>query len=210
MTRLDTSFPAHTLDNVDEVWGFDLDKVAAEFPEPDDPRWQVFKGAHEPLKRQGGPDCWGPETVRLILALLSPAMCSTVAQLLGYPVLVGDTWGGGYHLSGPGAHLDVHRDFNREPHTKWRRRANLIIYLNRGWRAEWGGCLELDHTVTVVPEMGRLAVFETSERSWHGHPVPIADGHWRKSVAVYYYDPSDAVPDHEVHDTEWYDEVTRG
>lgn len=205
MSRLDVGFPAFAIDDVGEAWGHDLAAVAAEFPAPSDPRWLVFRGEHEPLKRQGGPDCWGPHTTRLILDLISPSMCQTVAKLLGYPVLVGDTWGGGQHLSGPGAHLDIHTDFNRHPDTKWRRRANLILYLNAGWQESWGGCLELDHSVTVVPEMGRLVVFECSEHSWHGHPVPVAPGHWRKSVATYFYDYADVVGDGEYHDTRWYE-----
>lgn len=206
MTRLATSFPAYSIDHVDEAWGFDLDRVAAEFPEPDDPRWHVFKGPHEPLKRQGMVDCWGPETTRLILAMISPAMCQTVAGLLGYQVLVGDTYGGGMHLSGPGAHLDVHADFNRHPETRWRRQANLLLYLNHGWDEAWGGVLELDRTVRVTPEFGRVVLFECSETSWHGHPTPITDGHWRKSVATYMYNPAETVSDAEYHDTRWADD----
>lgn len=205
MTKLDVSFPAFEYSSFGDSIAdrIDLDKVAAEFPRPEDPRWFTFRGEHEPLKRQGMEDCWGTETVKLILELISPAMCQAVAHTLGHRVLVGDTYGGGQHLSGPGAHLDIHTDFNVHPQTGWRRRANALLYLNHGWRKEWGGCLELDHKVTLTPEFGRLVIFETSDRSWHGHPVPISDGHWRKSVACYFYDPLDAVDAHEAHDTIW-------
>lgn len=203
MSRLDTSFPAFSIDNADEAFGWDLRAVAGEFPSPDDPRWVVFRGEHEPLKRQGGPSCWGPATTAMILDMLSPAMSQAVAAQLGYPVLVGDVVGGGQHLSGPGAHLDVHCDFNAHPSTGWRRRANLLVYVNEGWQEEWGGCLELDHSVTIVPEFAKLVLFECSERSWHGHPVPVVEGKWRKSVATYFYDPSDIVPGHEMHSTVW-------
>jgi hypothetical protein len=203
MSRLDTSFPAYTLDDVGEVYSWPVAQAAAEFPEPDDQRWQVFRGTHEPMKRQGGPDCWGPATTQIILDMLSPGFAQSVAHLLGYDILIGDVYGGGMHLSGPGAHLDVHADFNRHPATRWRRRANVLLYLNPGWREAWGGVLELDHSARVIPEMGRLVVFECSERSWHGHPVPITDGHWRKSLATYFYDPSDVVDDREFHDTRW-------
>jgi hypothetical protein len=30
-------------------------------------------------------------------------------------------------------------------------------------------------------------VFTTDNRSIHGFPKPITDGHWRKSIALYYY-----------------------
>jgi 2OG-Fe(II) oxygenase superfamily len=206
VTRLGTPFPAYSLDDAGAAYGWDLTAVAAEFPAPTDDRWHVFHGAHEPEKRQGGPDCWGPATTTVVLDMVSPGMCAAVASLLGYDVLLADVYGGGMHLSGPGAHLDIHRDFNRHPHTRWRRRANLLLFLNEGWQAGWGGVLELDGT-PILPEMGRLVVFECSERSWHGHPAPITDGRWRKSLAAYFYDPSDTVTDGEFHDTAWRDEV---
>ena len=206
--KLDTSFPAYALDpgTTAAVLPHNLDNIAAEFPDPEDPRWHVFRGDHEPLKRQGMADCWGPATTALILDLISPSMCQSVARMFGYDVLIGDVYGGGMHLSGPGAHLDVHRDFNRHPVTGWRRRANLLLYLNEGWQEDWGGVLELDHSAKVLPEMGTMVVFECSEDSWHGHPVPITEGHWRKSIATYFYDPSDTVSDRDNHDTQWWDE----
>lgn len=202
MTRLATDFPAYSLDDVDVHYGWNLDAVAAEFPAPEDDRWSVFHGEHEPMKRQGGPECWGPATTKVILEMMSPGMCQAVARLLGYDVLTADVYGGGMHLSGPGAHLDRHVDFNRHPVTGWRRRANMLLYLNRGWQPEWGGVLELA-AARIVPEFGRMVVFECGEHSWHGHPEPITDGRWRKSLAVYFYDPSDAVDDAEFHDTAW-------
>lgn len=205
MSRLETSFPAFTVDNAGEAFGWDLKAVTAEFPAPEDPRWLVFKGRHEPEKRQGGPALWGPATTAVILDMIGPGMCQAVARLLGYDVLVADVYGGGMHLSGPGAHLDVHRDFNRHPATGWRRRANMLVYLNEGWQPDWGGVLELGHTERVAPEMGRLVVFECGPESWHGHPTPIVDGRWRRSLAAYFYDPSDVVADAEFHDTVWAD-----
>jgi hypothetical protein len=209
MKRLDAPFPTYMAENIGEAWGFDLDKVAAEFPPPSDERWMVFKGSHEPEKRAGGQALWGPETTRLFFDLVSPALCRAVGEMLGYKALVADTYGGGYHLSGPGARLDCHRDFSSHPVTGARRRANILLFLNRGWDPAWGGCLELgqgDGKVTIEPEFGRLVIFECSERSWHGHPIPITAGHWRKSVACYMYDQLDVVPPAEVHDTQWWDE----
>jgi hypothetical protein len=204
VTRLDVSFPAFTLDDAHKAYSWDLHAVADEFPEPDDERWTVFRGEHEPMKRQGGPNCWGPATTEVIVAMMGPAFTAAVASLLGRQALVADVYGGGMHLSGPGAHLDIHADFNLHPRTRWRRRANALLFLNEGWQAEWGGVLELDHKARVLPEFGKLVIFETSDRSWHGHPTPITDGHWRKSLAVYFFDPLDQVGPAEAHDTQWY------
>ncbi len=189
--NLDCGFPAWSFEGV-----FDDDTLAlavAEFPDPHDPRWTTFPGAHEQGKQQGGPACWGPVTTSILLELMSPKWCQQVAQLAGRQVLVADVVGGGMHQSAPGAHLDTHVDFDRHPSTGWRRAVNLLVYLNHGWRQEWGGCLELGHEPTVIaPEFGRMIVFECSDHSWHGHPVPVAAGHTRRSLAVYYYDPLDS------------------
>ncbi len=202
--KLDCGFPAWLFDGA-----FDdttLAAVSAEFPEVDDPRWQTFVGDHEIRKQQGGPACWGPATTALILHLLAPPMCKQIADLIGVKHLVGDVVGGGMHQSGPGAHLDVHVDFDRHPQTGWRRAVNLLIYLNHGWRQENGGCLELHggpRPVVIAPEFGRMVVFRCSDHSWHGHPMPVVDG-IRRSIAVYYYDPDD-LPDGPGHSTVWAD-----
>ena len=202
--QLDCGFPAWSFDN---LFNPDLlHQIAAEFPAGIDPRWQTFHGTHEQRKQQGGPACWGPATTSLIVELLSPPMTKWVSDLVGIPHLVGDVVGGGMHQSGPGAHLDTHVDFDRHPQTGWRRAVNLLIYLNQGWREEWGGLLELGETgdVKIAPEFGRTVVFACSDHSWHGHPVPIAAGHVRRSIAVYYYDPDD-LPDGQGHSTVWRD-----
>lgn len=204
--KLDCGFPA---------WGFDgafdeatLARVVEEFPAGMDPRWETFHGDHEARKQQGGPACWGPATTALMLYLLSPPMVKMVSDLVGIPHLVGDLVGGGMHQSGPGAHLDVHVDFDRHPQTGWRRAVNLLIYLNHGWREEWGGLLELHggpEPVVIAPEFGRMVIFRCSDHSWHGHPTPIAEGHVRRSIAAYYYAVDD-IPEGSGHDTVWRDE----
>lgn len=196
---LDCGFPAWSFDNVFPAQL--LEQVAAEFPVPDDPRWHTFHGEHEASKQQGGPTCWGPATTTLIVDLLSPTWCAQISGLVGRRHLVGDVVGGGMHQSGPGAHLDTHVDFDRHPQTGWRRAVNLLLYLNRGWRPEWGGTLELG-SLQVLPEFGKLVVFSCSDHSWHGHPQPVADGQLRRSVAVYYYDP-DELPQGQGHSTVW-------
>jgi Rps23 Pro-64 3,4-dihydroxylase Tpa1-like proline 4-hydroxylase len=107
--------------------------------------------------------------------------------------------GAGLHATPRGGSLGVHVDFNRHPDGRYRR-LNLFLFLGDGvgWQGDWGGNLELwDATgkraaVRIVPDFNRLALFESTETSWHGQPVPLTcpDGRYRLSLAVYYFSES--------------------
>jgi hypothetical protein len=79
--------------------------------------------------------------------------------------------------------------------TRNHRRLNAILYLNKNWKEEYAGFLELwdmqrkVRIANIAPLFNRLVIFETNEISYHGHPVPLntPDGMSRKSLAVYYY-----------------------
>lgn len=118
-------------------------------------------------------------------------------KLTGIQGLIPDPYyrGGGMHQILPGGFLKVHVDFNWHPRLKLERRVNVLIYLNKDWREEYGGYFELwnkDMTkseVKILPIFNRIAIFSTSENSYHGHPDPLAcpAGMSRKSLALYYY-----------------------
>ena len=110
--------------------------------------------------------------------------------------------GGGLHKITSGGKLAVHKDYNVHPMKKIYRRLNLLIYLNKDWKQEWEGNLELwdkDHTkleVSVEPLFNRAVIFTISEESLHGHPVPLntPENVSRNSIALYYFtevNPSD-------------------
>jgi len=120
--------------------------------------------------------------------------------------------GGGIHHIPPGGKLGIHVDFSRP---RWNkevyRRANVLLYVNKDWKEEWGGHLELwDNSVKdngkciekITPEFNTLVLFGTKKASWHGHPEPLQcpPNRARQSFASYYYSntPSD---DLEVHTT---------
>jgi Rps23 Pro-64 3,4-dihydroxylase Tpa1-like proline 4-hydroxylase len=106
-------------------------------------------------------------------------------------------FGAGLHQSVGGAFLNVHVDYNIHPVTKFHRRLNLLVYLNKNWKDEYEGHLELwDFTEgkkqlleKISPVFNRCVIFETNEISYHGHPKPlkVPAGESRKSLAVYYY-----------------------
>jgi hypothetical protein len=160
--------------------------VADEFPHVTDPRWRHFSNALEG-KYEGRPAMWGTATVDYFDQL--DARCDELGELFGIADLSMETVGGGYHLIPPGGRLEIHTDFNQSPNTGLYRRLNVLTYLNVGWD-DPGGLLILrgtDSDIEVVPEFGRTVMFETSDTSWHGHPVPAQ--RWRKSVAAYFFSP---------------------
>lgn len=109
-------------------------------------------------------------------------------------------FGGGTHENLHGQELDPHVDFNVLSETGWHRRLNLIVYLNKDWREEWGGSIELhsdprnpgeNRIKTFAPVFNRGIIFETNEYSWHGFPrIQLPEGRRdlsRKSLSVYLY-----------------------
>ncbi len=113
--------------------------------------------------------------------------------------LIGDSelFGGGLHQSINGAYLNVHVDYNIHPNTKYHRRLNVLVYMNKDWKDEYEGHLELwdlsnnqkNLLAKYAPSFNRCVIFETNEVSFHGHPKPLktpVDVN-RKSIATYYY-----------------------
>jgi hypothetical protein len=71
----------------------------------------------------------------------------------------------------------------------------MILYLNKNWREEYGGGIELwdremTHCVTkVLPIFNRVLIFSTTDFTFHGYPDPLQcpEGMTRKSLALYYF-----------------------
>lgn len=120
--------------------------------------------------------------------------------LTGISGLIPDPYfsGGGFHEISRGGLLGVHADFRINDKLHLERRLNLLIYLNPGWKEEWGGQLELwDKKMQscrskVFPLLNRCVVFSTDADSFHGHPDPLntPDHIKRRSMALYYYTSS--------------------
>ncbi len=144
----------------------------------------------------------GPHARKLFDALGASETLDSLSTLTGIPDLSMELIGGGYHLIPVGGLLAMHTDFNRSPETGLYRRLNCLIYLNKGWD-DPGGKLHLwgTYPLEIDPEWNRTVIFETSDRSYHGHPVPT--GRERRSIAAYFYSPEQP-PGYTVdHDTAW-------
>ncbi len=103
--------------------------------------------------------------------------------------------GGGIHQTKRGGLLKIHADFCRHPETKLDRRVNVLIYLNKFWRQNYGGDLELwskdmkKCVRKIEPLYNRMLIFNTTDYSYHGLPNPLncPPDTLRKSIAMYYY-----------------------
>src|SRR5688572_23077766 len=81
-----------------------------------------------------------PTARRLIEDLISADFLGFLERLTGIEGLIPDPYleGGGIHQIGTGGYLKIHTDFNYHSHLRLHRRLNLLLYLNPGWRPEWG------------------------------------------------------------------------
>lgn len=189
-------FPHIVLDDLFD--NADLDAVLAEFPKPEETRWMRFDSPTEKKLGYYHEHSTITDTVRRFLdAMNGFEMLLFLEALTGIEGLIPDPYfgGGGLHQIEPGGFLKIHADFNVHPKLKLDRRLNMLIYMNKDWREEWGGHLELwnaDLTLCcqrIAPLFNRTVIFSTTDTSFHGHPHPLMspEGVTRKSVSLYYY-----------------------
>lgn len=168
-----------------------------------------YKGLH---KRQINPNDCDHYLKNVFSFFNSAPMLQFFESLTSIDGLIPDPYftGGGLHETKKGGLLGVHADFriNKKLHVE--RRINAIIYLNKDWKKEYGGNLELwDKQMSkceaqIEPIFNRCVVFNTDHDSNHGHPEPLntPEHITRKSIALYYYTASMKVyDDHTEHRT---------
>ena len=173
-------------------------EIAQEFPATGTDAWTHYKHHNENKLGMAKRELFPPRLRTVADELNSTEFVSWLSLLTGIPGLMPDPSleGGGLHQSGRGGFLNVHTDFTMHHYRKhWRRRVNVILYLNPGWREQWGGSIEFWETrmqrcaVKYPPLHNHAVIFTTDERSLHGFPDPLAcpDSEARKSLAFYYY-----------------------
>jgi Rps23 Pro-64 3,4-dihydroxylase Tpa1-like proline 4-hydroxylase len=126
-------------------------------------------------------------------------------------VFVDDSfYGGGIHQGRKGSFLDMHADFNYHPlHKNWFRNLNLLLYINKDWKKEYGGELQLEDKRTGVKTevdvpFNRLAIMHCRGYTLHGYdPIHFPEGTYRTSIAAYAYTLHE-VPKESARTTEWH------
>lgn len=112
--------------------------------------------------------------------------------------------GGGLHEIKRGGILKVHTDFNKHPSKNLDRRVNVLIYLNKNWKKNFGGDLELWNKKMnrckkkIKPIFNTMVIFSTNDYTNHGHPNKLRcpNNFSRKSIATYYF--SKGRPENEI------------
>lgn len=173
-------------------------EAAQQFPGPTTEAWTQYKHQNENKLGLAKRDMFPPKLAEIVDELNSPEFVRWLSELTGIPRLMSDESmeGGGLHQSTRGGFLNIHTDFSMHHyHKNWRRRVNLILYLNPQWQAEWGGAIELWDTnmqhcaAKYPPFLNHVLIFDTDDKSLHGFPDPLEcpKNESRKSVALYYY-----------------------
>lgn len=185
-----------------------LEKVLGEFPDLEKESDVKYNNPNESKKiGSNGEYSLGYNGRKLIRFLNSQMFLDFLQDLTGIKERLipdPDLIGGGYHEIKPEGFLKLHVDFHKHPKTKLDRRLNLLVYLNQDWEEEYGGHFELwerdmsECKVKIAPLFNRVALFNTTGDSWHGHPNPLTcpKDRSRKSLALYYY--SNGRPENEI------------
>lgn len=177
------------------------DAAAFEFCTANTAAWTPYKHHNENKLGMARRAMFPPHLLAIADELNSPKFVSWLSRLTGIPGLFPDPTleGGGLHQSSRGGFLNLHTDFSMHHYRKnWRRRVNVIVYLNAEWNEEWGGAIEFwekDGNGTTrcgakyPPLLNHAVIFTTDDRSLHGFPDPLCCPHnaTRKSLALYYY-----------------------
>ena len=189
------------------------DKLSEEFPDYNDP---TINNLNNPLENKRSNNHWDrfPScTYRAFMEFGSDRMMSSMRVFAQTDQLMMDYGlnGGGWHMHSKGGNNNVHLDYNLHPKMGMQRKLNIIVYLTKEWKKEWGGGLELwshdeetnspKECVKVVDNIfNRAIIFDTTQNSWHGLPkhIDCPEGVVRKSIAAYYVQPAPASTENRV------------
>ncbi len=145
-------------------------------------------------------DKFPPQTNVFISYLNQPLVLNITEFLMNESGLISDPYleGGGVHSTGDGGFLKLHADFNWHKKLNLYRRINVLVYLNKYWKKEYGGQIELagkndkgefTSQIALEPTFNRTLIFITDDHSYHGQPNPVKTNSnmRRNSIAAYYY-----------------------
>ncbi|MDC0110824.1 2OG-Fe(II) oxygenase [Alphaproteobacteria bacterium] len=194
-------FPHTILDGFLTSKGYN--KICKAFPKNNDEIWKTPTNVHtvgKSVTKNGSLGLkefsYSEDARRFYHELNSSLFLTFLEKLTGIKNLLPDPYfsEGGFHKTTSGGYLDIHADFSHNDKLGLERRINLIFYLNDNWYESYGGELglydkNLTKVVSIAPIANRVAIFTTSDNSFHGYPERIScpAKKYRKSIAIYYY-----------------------
>ena len=187
------------------------DLIYDNFPTEDQMR-RHYKGLNEQKSEGSSFDKYHPAFEETRQSIMSSEWSSVLDQITHFKglVLPDDHRGSGVHQGFDGSFLDIHVDFNVHPVLDLHRRLNLLIYMNKDWKDEYGGHLEIwnedvSECIEVIsPDFNRCVIFATTEDSYHGYDkMNLPEGQSRKSIFSYYYTPVEDRSKVKYHDTKF-------
>jgi hypothetical protein len=174
-----------------------LDRVVHEIRPTGETKWVRHDDDHlQQFNLRSALDL-GEAGSHLVAFLHSARFLCFLSDVTGIRGLLPDPYlqGAGYHRIPRGGKFDVHLDRNVAYSTGLVRRLSLLIYLNKDWKHEYGGQLELwskdgnRQEVVIEPVFNRTAIFEISDENYHGVPsvVRCPKGRSRDCFIAYYH-----------------------
>ena len=139
---------------------------------------------------------FGRTTFDFISFLNSSIFVNYLESITSFKGLITDPLleGGGIHSVSNNGFLKMHSDFNWHNYLKIFRRINILFYLNKNWKESMKGELILSSKnikdyVSIKPLFNRLVIFNTNDKTFHGHPEKLnfPEEYPRTSIAIYYY-----------------------
>ena len=174
-------------------------KLEKEFPDYNDKNLHEYKNYCEVKKTSNSWNLFPPLTYKIFSLLNSSKITDYIANKLRLTKVFPDygLHGGGWHLMSHKGRLNPHLDYFIHPKASLQRKFNLIVFLSKGWKKNWGGetCFYYQNknnnkvpgtiSTKIYPKFNRAIFFDVSKNSWHGVLQPKKKV-TRNIMAVYY------------------------
>ena len=179
-------------DLLPENWARD---VSAAFPQ-EAPIWVQQRSFRERKKTFAKLGVIDPLIADITDAFHKQPVLEAVKRITSLPGLEADPelYAGGISMMGKGDFLNPHIDNSHDSARARYRRLNLLYYISRDWRDEYGGNFELWNAAVSKPKLitskyNRLVVMETNKLSWHSVNPVVVDKN-RCCISNYYFSKS--------------------
>jgi hypothetical protein len=194
--RAGKPFPNVSIDNL--FSSALLERVLAEAPTLAPEQWLRFEqdGLEKTSRMRSALEV-GPAGSQLVSVLHSAAFLYLLSEITGIWQLLPDPYlqGAGHARMRRGDYFGVHADRSIAYDTGLVRRLAMIVFLNKDWPADYGGCLELwnregtQPEVFIEPLFNRTVIFEVAFPNYHGVPQPLTcpPARTRHSFITYFH-----------------------